>query len=230
MLLSGGGNDILRGGFGDDTLVGGSNFDVYPGDDTFDGGPGADHFVMVAFRLSTIDYSHSGGSVSVDLVQHLAAGGEAEGDSFAGSFFRVRLQGSAFSDTFVGGEQQYGGDGDDHLIVGPETQILSGEAGRDSFFFAYDPAVLYATPTVLDFDQAAHEILDVSQIDARPDPGDQAFTFIGLSPFSGAAGELRYQVDGDRTVVQMQINAGATIDASIVLQGAYALTAADFHL
>lgn len=233
LMIGGGHYDFLHGGSGDDTLVGGSIFDVFPSGDFFDGGSGADTFVLVPYHQSTIDYGSSPTGVFFDLHQNFAYGGDAQGDSLGGFGFGlgpIIFRGSAFNDTFVGGWQQFGGDGADRLIAGPETTQMSGGGGLDRFVFRFDPGVINETPLVTDFDQAGHEILDVSALDARPAAGNQAFTFIGTAAFSGTAGELRYEVQDGRTLIQMQTDRDEVIEASLYLQGEYTLLATDFHL
>ena len=60
--------------------------------------------------------------------------------------------------------------------------------------------------------------------------GHQSFTFIGTAEFSGAAGELRYEIVNGNTLLQMQTNQGPDPDIALTMIGVYTLTAADFLL
>jgi len=109
--LSGGeGADVLIGQELDDTLLGGTGADLLvggSGNDSLDGGDGID----------SADYATDGGSgpVAVDLNGGLAT------DSFGGT------------DTLVNIEAVNGGSGDDNLIGNAQENILSGNAGNDTF-------------------------------------------------------------------------------------------------
>ena len=82
-----GGDDELSGGEGVDTLDGGDGDDELDGgdgDDTLTGGDGADELTG-GDGVDTASYMGSMMGVEVRLHTYKAAGGEAEGDTFAGS-------------------------------------------------------------------------------------------------------------------------------------------------
>jgi hypothetical protein len=106
---------------------------------------------------------------------------------------------------------------------------MNGGEGFDQFVFKFNRDVIFEAVTVEDFDQAGGERLDLSAIDARPAAGNQAFNFIGTSAFSGATGELRYEIDGGRTAIQMTIDTSGQVHR-IFLDGVFSLSAQDFHL
>ena len=139
-LDGGPGNDGLWGSSGDDTLIGG------PGDDRFYGGSGRD----------TADYTDSPAGVTVRLHSLAAAGGDAEGDTFA-SLVDIaytdadgvaqteslpdveNLTGSAYNDVLAGDRRDNvldGGPGDDTLYGGPGggDDVLVGNGGDDRLF------------------------------------------------------------------------------------------------
>jgi Ca2+-binding RTX toxin-like protein len=232
MLYGNGGSDMLYGGAGDDTLVGGAIFDVYDGHDVMEGGPGADHFVSGP-GATDITYAHSRAGVYVDLVHNLGYGGDAQGDTFDSANFGLRgdLIGSDFNDTIVGGQFQIGGAGDDILIASQQTNTMTGGTGADHFTFQTGLGDYGAPITITDFNQSEHDIINLYGIDASPAPGQQQFHFIGTDAFSGAVGELRYEINDDgNTVIQMQTNKDPGVDMTIILHGAYTLTASDFLL
>ena len=74
-----------------------------------------------------------------------------------------------------------------------------------------------------------HRFLDV----------DESYQFIGTAEFTGERAQVRYAVEGDRTIVQIDgtaYSSGAVLgvdgvaDAEIELRGVYALTEGDFVL
>ena len=77
-LSGGGGQDMLNGGMGDDELDGGDD------NDTLMGGQGADELTG-GDGMDTASYMGSMAGVTVRLHTYKAAGGDAEGDTFAGS-------------------------------------------------------------------------------------------------------------------------------------------------
>lgn len=149
-----------------------------------------------------------------------------------------RLFGGADADLLDGGaanDQLFGEAGDDAMVGGFGIDAMTGGAGADSFIFRTgDTGITRATADrILDFTQGAPGIgdrLDLAQIDAIAGGTDDAFTFIGTAAFSGAAGEVRYQVLSGTTYVYATTDAVAGIDLVIRLDGALTLTAADFVL
>ena len=139
----------MRGGEGDDVLDGGPGDDVLTGDagaDRLSGGGGED----------TASYAGSSEGVTVRLHSMSASGGDAEGDTFAGTVtveytdeFGVtkevelpdimHLIGSAQADILAGDRRDNtirGGAGDDILYGGPGggDDVLEGGAGDDTLY------------------------------------------------------------------------------------------------
>ncbi|MEM9735826.1 MAG: hypothetical protein AAF908_04385, partial [Pseudomonadota bacterium] len=82
-----------------------------------------------------------------------------------------------------------------------------------------------------DFD--AIDVIDLSRLDAdTTQGGDQAFTFIGQSGFSGTAGELRIapQAINDYTLVLGDIDGDSRPDFQLELAGLQFLEAQSFTL
>jgi Ca2+-binding RTX toxin-like protein len=228
LLTGNGGSDVISGGAGDDELIGGRPFDVFGGHDVLEGGGGADHFVG-GNGQTDLSFVNAKGGVTVDLVQRIGTRGEALGDTYDASIGGAVL-GSIHGDVFIGGLYQHGNGGNDELIAGSSTRTMTGGDGRDFFGFRFNREVLFDTPTVTDFDQSLNEKIDLSATDAKPWAGDQRFKFIGTDAFSGKAGELRYEVIGDQTFIQMTLDQRGGYDATIVLDGVHTLTAQDFFL
>ncbi len=131
-----GGNDILYGMAGNDVLVGGAGTDILVG------GAGADHLDGGA-GTDTADYSLSSAGVAVDLVNGIAIGGDAEGDTYNAV---EDLVGSDFGDILISSDSPTtldGGDGDDILTGGAGQDILIGGAGDDTLTGGDGADILY---------------------------------------------------------------------------------------
>lgn len=80
------------------------------------------------------------------------------------------------------------------------------------------------------FNPAEGDRIDLAAIDAIPaSTGDQAFTWRGTAPFTGAVGELRYDVSGADVVVQAMLT-GPGVSFELRVAGLGVLTGADFTL
>ncbi|HYD69446.1 M10 family metallopeptidase C-terminal domain-containing protein [Azospirillum sp.] len=134
-------------------------------------------------------------------------------DVLVGSNGNDRISGGAGNDLIWGNRGHdilWGGGGDDYLygdlgndtlIGGTGWDVLVGNAGGDLFVFASAQDSLVEDAgwdRVMDFDPAQGDRIDLSAVDAnvRQD-GDQDFSFIGFSEFTGRAGQLRLiEADG----------------------------------
>lgn len=239
-------DDTLIGSSGDNALVGGDGQDILApgaGSDLVDGGAGFDY----------VDYRESALAVTVDLTLGFAF----ERSDMGGRDALVGIEGvygSAFEDGmtaadgavhFVGGDGYddlvggagndilEGGDGADELTGGRGADTLYGGRGADTFRFADALDVgdrSDRTDMIVDFSQAEHDRINLARIDADvTTDGQQAFTFIGDSGFSGTAGELKYAFVGDgQTVLMADVDGDALADGYIRLNGTIAFTADDF--
>ena len=71
----------------------------------------------------------------------------------------------------------------------------------------------------------------MSAIDANGNAaGDPLFNVIGLTPFSGARGELRESFSSGETIISGDVNGDGKTDFSIALTGFVLLSGGDFHL
>lgn len=138
-----GGNDTLKGEGGNDTLLGGDGNDLIAGGfgiDIQDGGAGID----------TIDFTHSSGHASINLVT-----GEADFNGTIETFSNFEnikgtlgnnlitgdgndnyLFGSNGHDTLLGADgndRLYGGNGNDSIVGGDGNDLLNGYLGNDIF-------------------------------------------------------------------------------------------------
>ena len=170
------------------------------------------------------------GSKIFQVAENKELNGASKNDSLTGGNGNDTLNGNAGFDSLVGGygaDTLNGGDGADTLVGGSGTDNLTGGAGNDIFKYTSlaDINNFYPYETITDF--AAGDKIDLSVIDANPQQtGNQAFSFLGNSYFTGAGSELYYlygSLYGD-------VNGDTYTDFSISISGGFALTATDFIL
>ncbi|WP_279349994.1 calcium-binding protein [Erythrobacter litoralis] len=146
------------------------------------------------------------------------------------------LVGGIFSDTLIGGignDILEGGYGLDTLVGGIGQDLLSGGFGADTFVFAADDSRggLADLDQILDFSQGEGDRIDLSAIDADASlEGAQAFVFVDDAAFSRTAGELRYSVDGQSTLIEADFDGDGVADFAILLNGSVSLESTDFIL
>ncbi|WP_199857822.1 beta strand repeat-containing protein [Erythrobacter sp. EC-HK427] len=253
-LLGGRGNDRLNGYAGNDRLNG------RDGDDIMAGGAGDDLYFVTNTGDVVIELADEGddtvtSSLSYTLGEHVenlrlrGDAAEGVGNELDNSIVSVAvgstlrgLGGNDYLRVSDGGGSLYGGDGDDTLIGRNGDDWLSGGAGfdnlrgaqgADTFAFADGD---FAGLTVLTADRIAGyrsadgDKIDLSAVDAILGGGDDAFTFVGAAEFSGTAGELRWEVDRNQTMLLMDIDGDGGADLAIRVNGLHTLTEADFIL
>jgi Ca2+-binding RTX toxin-like protein len=147
--------------------------------------------------------------------------GSLESDSF------LRLFGGKANDTLKGG-------GRNDLIHGFHgADTLAGNGGSDTFRFdSIADSNSANMDHVLDFTPGTDKI-DVSRIDANMlAAGNEAFSWIGSSAFSGAAGQLRAFEQNGAWFVEGDVDGDGAADLVIqlTLQGQTTLGAGDFFL
>jgi Ca2+-binding RTX toxin-like protein len=108
-------------------------------------------------------------------------------DRFIGGWGRsntVTVRGEGGNDLFLAGEQM--------------EEIFHGGPGADRWVFRAETSDQFQTDTIMDFNVAEGDKIDLRFIDANTKlPGHQSFRFIGSQPFQGtsgtyaAAGQLR---------------------------------------
>jgi Ca2+-binding RTX toxin-like protein len=207
--------DLIVGGLGDDVLKG------LGGGDTVIGGPGADR-MWGGGGIDLLSYAGSASGVTVSLATGLAAGGDATGDTFFG--FK-NLRGSGRADVLTGNDANnriMGGAGADVIIGLGGQDRLAGEGGADIFVFTSlaDSVPNGHRDVILDFNTAAHDLIDLSAIDAVAGGGDDAFHFTGhdgTDPFSGTAGELRLVLTSSKLIVRCDVDGDRIADFDIGL-------------
>jgi hypothetical protein len=120
-----------------------------------------------------------------------------------------------------------GADGDDTLLGGTGQDALKGGRGKDTFAFT---GLDDGKDKILDFGRGGDRI-DLSGLDANTaTDDDEAFAFIGRSPFSGEAGELRYRTKAGGAVVKADTDGDGHADFALRVAGVHKLEEADFVL
>jgi serralysin len=213
------GHDEISGGPGDDKLIGGS------GDDQMDGGPGNDNL------YAGTGNDHLYGDAGDDRLY-----GGTGNDYLTGGMGNDFLHGGDGHDDVLGGvgdDILLGGAGDDVLLGGMGQDTITGGAGSDSYRYsstAESGLGVLARDVLTDFRRGFDKI-DLSSIDANLTlTGDQSFRFLGISEFTGLAGEIRYYTSGSNLVVQAALygDANGIPDMEIQVNGLSRLTASDF--
>lgn len=183
------------------------------------------------------------GSQGNDII--LGSGGSSPGsytfrglggdDELAGGLDSDSLNGGGGNDDLrgLGGDDSLaGGTGDDVLSGGQGRDMLNGGSGADSFVFSdrADSTVPLAGRDRITGFSVVDDVIDLSQIDARPNVADdQAFSFIGGADFSGA-GQVRFEQAGTNTIVWINIEGVRNAEMRIDLAGLHVLTAEHFIL
>ena len=238
-LTGGAGGDTLDGGSGNDTLAGGDDNDTLiggAGNDTLDGGAGTDTAsyagtsatVKVSLAVTTAQATGGGGNDTLTNIENLTGGTGA--DLLVGNGDANTLDGSG------GADQMVGGGGADILIGGAGRDVVAGGEGGDTFLFAAlkDLSGLTATAAdeIYDFSSAQGDRIDLSGIDAvkATSAVNDTFTWIGSAAFGKHAGELHYVVTSGVGLVSGDIDGNGIADFAIRIDGAPALSAADFVL
>lgn len=170
-------------------------------------------------------------------------------DLLYGGIGNDRLEGGAGHDDLYGGDGNdvlrggagldglNGGDGNDILIGGGHSDYMRGGAGADRFVFTPDDIRLQDDwgNAILDFSHAAGDRIDFARLIGMSGESGH-FTFIGTGAFTGAGNEVRYEVVGGVTIVQVDVrnigdwDYGNGAELSIEMNGTHQLVASDFVL
>ena len=94
---------------------------------------------------------------------------------------------------------------------------MTGGAGADTFRYdSVSDSAVGLSDLIGDFQPYGIDKIDLTRIDANTlVAGDQAFTWIGVGAFSGAAGELRVRDDGGYRYVEGDTDGDGNADFSI---------------
>ena len=187
-----------------------------------------------AYRDSYVSIENLTGSRHADLLRGNDAAnallGGGGSDALYGRGGSDWLEGGDGTDYLEGGasaDTLYGRGGKDILYGGSGADMLAGGANGDLFLFkAVGDTAPAASDTIQDFTSGVDKI-DLRGIDANTRlSGNQAFSFIGSTAFTGKAGQLNFSggtLSGD-------INGDKAADFQISLLSVASTKATDFYL
>ena len=156
---------------------------------------------------------HGGFTIANAVTIENARGGGGN-DTLRGNDVANVLNGGAGADSLVGAA------GNDTLIGGLGMDRLEGGDGADLFLFASgDSAVGANRDLILEFEQGE------DKIDLTGAGGAQ---FIGVSAFTGVAGQVRYAAFDGGTIIELDSNGDRRADLQIALDQGMLLSASDF--
>ena len=171
--------------------------------------------------------------------------GEKGADSIFGGTGSDKESGGGGADLLNGGrgvDRLSGGPGNDTLNGGDNGDVLRGGAGQDTMsggdgddVFAFrsladSGGISTQRDHIVDFTHG-HDHIVISPIDAdATTPGNQDFSFIGTTQFSGTPGELRYFKLSSATIVLADVNGDKAADFSLELDQRMDLVMGDFLL
>src|SRR5262245_21685430 len=167
----------------------------------------------------------------------LTAGAEVEvlQTTNAAGTARIDLVGNAFDNTIIGNN------GNNTLVGSPANDgggydgldVFTGNGGGDVFVWSStaESGVAGAEADVItDFNRAGGDLIAVNAIDANTlVAGDQAFTFVGQGPFTGA-GQISFFTTATDTFILLNTDADAAQEMTIRLSGVHQVDAGFFVL
>ncbi|MGH6736870.1 MAG: hypothetical protein ACRECX_12475 [Methyloceanibacter sp.] len=220
------GADIFTSGSKIDQFDGGNDADTFriAGSagigDSFDGGDGTDTLQVLGSGVARLAAFDATGS-SIEIWQGNGAGlhGTKGANTFDFSGLTSKT-GLPFVDGRGGNDSIIGSDFADTLAGGRGTDMLTGNSGGDLFDFnsIKDSMPGAKRDKILDFDRSEADRIDLRDIDAKKGlPGNQKFTWIGERDFHDAKGELRYEVKGNKVIVQGDVNGDGKADFEILV-------------
>lgn len=207
-------NNRLDGGIGADLMVGGDGNDTYIVDNVYDRADEANYGGIDTVQ-SRVSFTLGTGVENLVLIGREAVQG-------TGNYQNNVLTGNELANSL------FGLAGADTLIGGAGTDTLSGGAGADVFSYKSlsDSIPGSQRDLIRDFSATDGDRIDLSAIDANLGVAkDQAFTFIGNTPFT-APGQVRV-FDG---IIQVNVDANLAADFEIGLTGVSSLTVSNFIL
>jgi Ca2+-binding RTX toxin-like protein len=183
----------------------------------FSGGEGKD----------TLDYSDAQYSITINLDTGVATGQEVG------------------TDTFDGIEQFFGGDGNDHFVVGAGNHVLDGNSGNDVFEFlaSNSGSGSHSSTSIFGFEvgdrlrMSAYDLFDLEKHDDS-DPFNNGYadkqepTVAHTNPDIAVAVHISFAaVDGHlKTYVEADLDNNGIYETSIELDGNHNLTIMNMHV
>jgi serralysin len=243
-LTGGAGNDLLDGGAGSDTAVFSGTRSNYSVMTLADGslqvmdlrasGPDGKDTVWGVewFQFTDKVYAASGlGPDTMTMTDPVILTPTVPEDlTLTGTSGSNRLYGGAGDDKLygkAGSDLLKGGAGSDKFVGGTGKDVLYGGSGADVFDFnSLKESRGSDVDTIKDFRRGSDHI-DLRSIDANSKvSGNQAFSFIGKSDFTGKAGQLKFSGG----VLLGDVNGDGAADFKIKVSDLSTLSKGDFYL
>ncbi len=189
--VGGAGNDTLIGNAANNILDGGAGIDV------MSGGLGNDTYYVDNARDTITEAAGSGTDTVCSAITAYTLGSNLENLMLLGAA-KINGTGNDANNCLTGNNVANvlsGWNGNDILIGAQGADRLTGGGGSDIFrYLSVADSWAGALDTITDFQSSRGDRLDFSAIDANPfKVGDQAFSFIGVAPFSGSEdNQLRF--------------------------------------
>jgi Ca2+-binding RTX toxin-like protein len=156
----------------------------------------------------------------------------------------VKFSGNDGDDRFTGGskadrlngldgdDRLSGGKGNDQLNGGLGADMLAGNQGKDIFVYkTVEVSTLTSMDTISQFNGVAGDRINLKTIDANSGTNaNDEFDFIGDAAFSGKAGELRFEVSADATMLYGDVDGDGNADLAIHFDTVLSLRERDFVL
>ena len=230
-LVGNGFGNTINGNDGNNVINGGANINA-ANFDTMAGHGGNDTYIVDANADVVIEAVGEG---TLDRVQTgttyvLGAGSEVEvlETTNAAGTTAFDLVGNEFGNTIIGNN------GQNTIVGGFGLDTLVGNGGADIFVWSSvaetGVAANQADIVGADFDPLVGDKLAFNPIDANElVAGDQAFTFIGQGPFTGA-GQISTFTDGFDTYILLNTDGDAAQEATIRVLGVHSVDASWFVL
>lgn len=226
--------DTVLGAGGDDTFLVASVEGT-----SFDGGEGKD---TLELALGSRTYFASDGSLVTDSAEHGAkvdlqrstitdsydASARITGfENVDGTYFDDRILGTSHANVL------FGDGGNDLIRGGPGADLINGGFNNDTLYGGSDSDVFnwggfFEYFSILDWaeEDTVCDFTDGDELDIRP--FGTPLTFIGTAEFGDNVRAIRYEIDGNDTIVYARDHFFARIDLTIRLIGVHGVSADDF--
>jgi Ca2+-binding RTX toxin-like protein len=133
-----------------------------------------------------------------------------------------------------GNDRLFGGEGSDQLIGGKGKDELYGGERGDTFLLnsvAGSTTKASGRDTIHDFSHKEGDMIDLHLMDANTNiGGHQGLDFIGSQAFHRIAGELRYSISGNTTILFGDVDGDGKSDFALEFDGKIKFQDSDFSL
>ncbi|MGH6768198.1 MAG: calcium-binding protein [Xanthobacteraceae bacterium] len=229
------GDDFLYGNHGNDTMIGGADVDHMEGNtgnDMFYVDNANDRCVELIGQGTDVVSASANYRLSAHIEKLILTGNAIYGTGNGQHNLVYGTDGRSILEGLAGNDKLYGRGGNDLLSGGNGNDVLDGGAGADTLYgLAGSDTFYYRSTTDLGTTSSGTDIvmdlgrgdrISLSKIDASAGmSGNQAFTFIGTDPFTGA-GQVRWFTSAEETRILLNTDADSSFEALIRVDGLHA--------